>query len=202
MKITFPYWGNYTIAFKALFQKLGLDFVGPEKTNPESSAEGARISPEMYCFPLKTNIGNYLGAIRKGADTVLMVTSLGGSCRLRYYGDIQKKVLEDSGYKTNFIIFDQSPIDIYRKIKNVSGASFWKVISAFYIFFKKLRMIEKLEKKAQFIRPREIKKGEIDILSVGCLGPYTDKERARKRFTEMGADLIIDGVDDLVDLTQ
>ena len=45
-------------------------------------------------------------------------------------------------------------------------------------------------------------KGEIDILSVGCLGPYTDKERARKRFTEMGADLIIDGVDDLVDLTQ
>ena len=24
MKITFPYWGNYTIAFKALFEKLGL----------------------------------------------------------------------------------------------------------------------------------------------------------------------------------
>jgi HAD superfamily hydrolase (TIGR01548 family) len=45
-------------------------------------------------------------------------------------------------------------------------------------------------------------KGEVEILSVGSLGPYTDKERARKGFTEMGADLIIDGVDDLVDLIQ
>jgi phosphoglycolate phosphatase-like HAD superfamily hydrolase len=43
-------------------------------------------------------------------------------------------------------------------------------------------------------------KREIDIMSVGCLGPYGDKERARKGFLEMGADLIINGVDDLVGL--
>lgn len=43
-------------------------------------------------------------------------------------------------------------------------------------------------------------KGEIDIISVGCLAPYRDKERARKNFTEMEADLIIDGADDLVRL--
>ncbi|NVL93567.1 MAG: HAD hydrolase-like protein [Desulfobacterales bacterium] len=43
-------------------------------------------------------------------------------------------------------------------------------------------------------------KSEIDIISAGCLGPYRDKERARKRFLEMGADLIINGVDDLVSL--
>ena len=45
-------------------------------------------------------------------------------------------------------------------------------------------------------------KEEIDIISVGCLGPYRDKERARQRFLEMGADLIIDGVNDLVRLIQ
>ena len=43
-------------------------------------------------------------------------------------------------------------------------------------------------------------KEEIDIISVGCLGPYKDKERVRKRFLETGADLIIDGADDLVRL--
>jgi HAD superfamily hydrolase (TIGR01548 family) len=45
-------------------------------------------------------------------------------------------------------------------------------------------------------------KEEIDIISVGCLGPYTDKERIRRRFLEAGADLIIDGADDLVSLIQ
>lgn len=45
-------------------------------------------------------------------------------------------------------------------------------------------------------------KREIDIVSVGCLAPYRDKEKARKSFMEMKADLIIDGVDDLVGLMQ
>ncbi len=45
-------------------------------------------------------------------------------------------------------------------------------------------------------------KSEIAIISVGCLASYADKERARKNFNEMGADLIIDSVDDLVDLIQ
>ena len=41
-------------------------------------------------------------------------------------------------------------------------------------------------------------KGETDIISVGCLGPYRDKDRARKRFLEMGVDLVINGVDEVV----
>ncbi len=43
---------------------------------------------------------------------------------------------------------------------------------------------------------------EINIVSVGCLAPYRDKERARKSFMEVKADLVIDGVDDLVGLIQ
>jgi len=162
--ITFPYWGNYTIAFEAFFQKLGIDFIPPEETNEKSIQEGAKISPEMYCFPLKVNIGNYLGAIRKGANTIFMVTSLGGSCRLRYYGDIQRKVLNDSGNRVNFVIFDQNPIDVYSKIKEISGASFGKIINAAIFFYKKLKLIENLERKAQYLRPREKKKGETDMV--------------------------------------
>lgn len=162
MKITFPYWGNYTIAFGALLEKLGLDVVVPEKTNPRAIEEGARISPEMYCFPLKINIGNYLSAIRKGADTIFMVTSLGGSCRLRYYGDVQEKVLSDAGYDVDFIIFDQTPKDIYKKIKEISGASSWQIMKAVWFFFGKLRLIEELERKANYLRPRERKRGETD----------------------------------------
>ena len=162
MKLTFAYWGNYTIAFKALFQKLGLNVIPPEKTNSEAIKEGVKISPEMYCFPLKVNIGNYLPAIKKGADTILMVTSLSGSCRLRYYGVIQDKSLSEAGYKVNFIIFDQGIKDMYSKIKELSGASLWQILKAVYFGLRELRLIEKLEKKAQYLRPREKIKGKTD----------------------------------------
>jgi predicted nucleotide-binding protein (sugar kinase/HSP70/actin superfamily) len=164
MKVTFAYWGNYTIAFRALFEKLGVDIIPPERTNSETIREGAKISPELYCFPLKVNIGNYLSALKKGADTIFMVTSLSGSCRLRYYGMIQDKSLSEAGYKVNFIIFSQSPKDIYSKLKEVSGASFWQILKAFYFCSKKLRLIEKLEKRAQYLRPREKIKGKTDTI--------------------------------------
>ena len=162
MKLTFAYWGNYTIAFKALLQKLNIDFIPPEKTNAVSIEKGAKLSPAMYCFPLKVNIGNYLTAIEKGADTVLMVTSLSGSCRLRYYAAVEDKALTEAGYKVDFIIFNQSAKDIYLKIKKVSQVSNWQIFLAGCIFFKKLRIIEKLEKKAQYLRSRERIKGETD----------------------------------------
>jgi len=170
MKVTFPYWGNYTIAFEALAEKLGLEVVTPEKTNSKTIQAGSKIAPEMYCFPLKANLGNYLEAIERGADTILMVTALGGSCRLRYYADIQEKILLENGGKVDFITFDQSPRDIYLKVKEVSRASFRKILKAFYFGYKKLRIIENLEKKAQFLRPREKNKGETDRVLIRIFG--------------------------------
>ena len=184
MKATFAYWGNYTIAFNAIFQKLGVDFIPPKRTNQEAIKEGARLSPEMYCFPLKANIGNYLEAIRRGADTIFMVTNLGGSCRLRYYSDIQKKSLKDAGYDIDFVTFDQSPWDIYLKIKEMSKASFWKIIEALWFFELKLRLIEGLEKKANYLRPREIKKGETDEIIKSFL-PNIDKADSGRKIRKL-----------------
>lgn len=169
MKITFPYWGNYTIAFKALFKTLGVDFIAPEKTNPTAIEEGAKLSPSMYCFPLKVNMGNYLSAIRKGADTIFMVTSLSGSCRLRYYAAVEDKSLLEAGHKVGFVIFNQSLKDVYLKIKGLSNASNLRILKAALIFFKKLRLIEKLEKRAQYMRPREKKKGAVDAILKNAL---------------------------------
>lgn len=162
MKITFPYWGNYTIVLKTLFQKLGLDVIAPEKTNSKAVEEGSKLAPEMYCFPLKVNIGNYVLAIRKGADTVFMVTSLAGSCRLRYYGAVEEKVLKEAGHKVNFFIFDQSPKDFYGKLKKISGVSSVQMIGILYFVLRELRFIEHLERKARYMRPREKNKGETD----------------------------------------
>ena len=162
--VTFANWGNYTIAFKSLFEELGLEVISPQKTNSQTIAEGAKLAPEMFCFPLKVTLGNYLPALKNGANTIFMVQNVGGSCRQRYYGRIQEKVLKESGWKIDFVDFKVAPKDIYLKIKEISGASFWQIFRAARLFFRKLGLIEKIEETAQHYRPREIKKGETDKL--------------------------------------
>lgn len=163
-KITFANWGNYTVAFKALFENLGMEVILPEKTNPKAILEGAKISPEMFCFPFKVNLGNYLSAIKNGANTIFMATASGGSCRLRYYGKVQEKILKEIGENVNFIIFDQGIRDIYSKVKKVSKKSFFDILKAAILCFKMIFFIEKIEKLAAFLRPREIEKGKTDLV--------------------------------------
>jgi predicted nucleotide-binding protein (sugar kinase/HSP70/actin superfamily) len=192
--ITFANWGNYTVAFKTLFEGLGLEVIPPEKTNSQTITDGAKIAPEMFCFPLKINLGNYLSAIKKGANTIFMATASGGSCRLRYYGVVQDKILKEAGHKVNFIIFDQDIKDIYSKIKEISGVSFWQILKVFRLFYKKLRLIEKMERISQYLRPREIGKGATDKLLAECLSKLEntiEKDFARtkkeilKKFSEI-----------------
>jgi predicted nucleotide-binding protein (sugar kinase/HSP70/actin superfamily) len=180
MKITFPYWGNYTVAFELLAKKLNLEVVSPERTTPKTIEKGAKIAPEMYCFPLKVNLGNFLEAIERGADMILMPTALGGSCRLRYYAFVEDKVLKENGKDVNFVIFDQS-LDIFSKLKKLSGASFLKMIEAAIFTLKALNIVEKLEKKAQYLRPREIEKGDTDRVLISAF----KRMREIEKFSEL-----------------
>jgi len=174
--ITFANFGNYTEIFKALFEELGIEVLPPEKTNPKAISEGAKIAPEMYCLPLKVSLGNYLSAIKKGANTIFMATASEGSCRLRYYGVIQEKVLKEAGYNVNFIIPDQKIGDIYSKIKEISDASIFQISKVFYYFWRKLSLIETLERKAQYLRPREIEKGTTDQLLIKSISEISNLE--------------------------
>lgn len=171
MKITFAGWGNYTIAFGVLFQKLGFEVILPEKTSPKVVEEGAKLSPELFCFPLKVNIGNYLPALRKGANTIIMWENLGGSCRMRYFWMIQEKVLREAGFKIKVLNFNsQNFFSRIREIKRLNQVSFWQLLKAVRFFFKEISFIEKLEEKAQYFRPRERKKGQTDEVLNGALG--------------------------------
>lgn len=156
MKVTFPYWGHHTPAITILFEKLGFDVIPPEKTNQTSIREGAKFSPELFCFPLKVNMGNYLSSLRKGADTIFMWENLGGICRFRYYWIIQQKALKDAGFNAKIINLNTShPISRIREIKKINKISWLKVLDAFYSSVGVIMFIEKLEKKVAYLRPRE-----------------------------------------------
>ncbi len=182
--VTFAGWGNYTIAFKTLLKQVGLEVIPPQRTNSKTILEGSKMVPEMFCFPMKVTIGNYLPALRKGANTVFMAENVGGSCRQRYYGVIQDKVLKENGWDINFINLKMTPKDIYSTIREVSGASFSEIFRAIRFFFKKLFLIERVEKMAQYYRPREIKKGVTDGLVQWVFRKLeeTDKERDFSKF--------------------
>ena len=187
--VTFANWGNYTVAFKALFENLGIDVVLPEKTNPKIILEGAKISPAMFCFPFKVNLGNYLSAIEKGANTIFMATASGGSCRLRYYAQTQQKILRDLGKKVNFIIFDQGIIDIYQKLKRFSKRSFWEILRAAKLCLKMLFFVEKLEKMACFLRPREIERGKTDFVFLEAM-KNLEKVKKEKAFEKTKKEIL------------
>lgn len=163
MKITFPYWGSYTIIFTTLFRNIGLEVIPPERTNAKAIEDGAKLSPELFCFPLKVNIGNYIPALKNGVDTIFMWESIGGSCRQRYYWLIQEKILKEAGFNVKFVNFNsRNFFPRVREMAKNNQISSWKTLQALILSFKELRFIDKLEKKAQYFRPRERDQGETD----------------------------------------
>lgn len=161
-KITFPYWGNYTFLFENLLSRMGFDCIPPEETNQASISEGSKLSPDLFCFPFKVNVGNYLAAIKKGADTILMWENTGGSCRLRYYWIVQEKILREAGHDIRVV--NLSFKNFFPKLKELSGnkISNFRILKSVYYFFRELRLIEDMENKANYFRARAKNKGETE----------------------------------------
>lgn len=163
MKVTFAEWGNYTSSIKNLIERLGVEVIMPEKTNSKAIEEGAKLSPELFCFPLKVNIGNYIPALKKGADTIFMWENLGGSCRMRYYWIIQEKILQEAGFNVKVLnLNSRNILPQFNKIRKENNISFWQSLQNCFLFFRRLNFVDRLEKEAQYIRPREKNKGQAD----------------------------------------
>ncbi len=162
MRIGMPHMGNLYIPFKALFQRLDVDFVIPPVNNQRTLSLGVKYSPEGACIPLKLTLGNLIEAAELGADTLLMVGGH-GICRLGYYAKIQEQVLRDMGYDFEMITLGVSERKLFGLlgiIKRLSNNSPWiKIISAFRFGIAKLNALDKVERVVQKVRPIERVKG-------------------------------------------
>lgn len=158
-KVTFARWGNYTIAIKALFESLGFEVILPQTTN-KTIAEGVKYAPELFCFPMKILLGNYMEAIRQGADTIFSAENCTGSCRQRYYGAVQEKILKECGHNINFINMPLSPKRFVAALKKYSGKPLKNIFYSLYFCYLLISVIEKIEKRLNYLRPRELKAGD------------------------------------------
>lgn len=162
MKFTVPHMGKLDIVCKAILEMLGREVILPPPPNKKALSLGVRYSPELVCLPFKVNVGNFIEALERGADIIIMIGGCNGPCRFGYYGTIQKLILESLGYKFRMLYFDNPNIkDIRRKMDLLSGGKpIYKVARAVWFGWQTLKVLEETEVLAHKTRPRELQKGD------------------------------------------
>jgi len=165
MKVTFPHMGHLWICMKAMLEYLGVDVQEPPLTTKRTLILGTKHSPEFACMPLKLNLGNFMEAAERGADTILMAGGC-GPCRFGYYAQVQYEILRDLGYNYKLIVVEPPQKHISEflgRIRYVTGnRPWWQVIKAIRFGYMKARAIDGLERKAHRLRPRERVPGSTD----------------------------------------
>jgi predicted nucleotide-binding protein (sugar kinase/HSP70/actin superfamily) len=154
MILTFPHMGNMYIALRVLLEALGREYIVPPRPSKRTLELGVRHSPETACLPLKINLGDFIEALDRGADTVLVIGG-GGPCRFGYYGIIQEQILRNMGYDVTFYYFSQDTkedfVEMFRHISN--GKSLLTIWRAFKFGLRKLSAIEHIEELTRRARP-------------------------------------------------
>ncbi len=186
MRIGMPHMGNLYIPFKALFQRLGIDYVIPPVNNQRTLALGVKYSPEGLCIPFKLTLGNLIEAAELGADTLLMPGG-SGICRLGYYAKTQGEILCDLGYNVEVIqvgVSERKLFGLLQMIKHLSNNAPWsKIISAFRFGLAKLNALDRVERVVQKVRAVERVKGTANRLftkSINAVDRADDYDTLKK----------------------
>ena len=163
--------GPNWVAFKTLFTSLGLDVVIPDPTNREAIKIGVKHSPEFVCFPFKATIGDFVNAIEKGADTLIMAIDC-GPCRFGFYASVQERILKDMGYKNITVIpLDQADLLDFKWVKTLQEVSgrkdlfmYSKFVKAVILFLKKAKLLNDIQIAEGIFRAYERNQGDTTVL--------------------------------------
>jgi predicted nucleotide-binding protein (sugar kinase/HSP70/actin superfamily) len=191
MRLSIPHMGNVYLPFRAVCQRLGIDYIVPPVNSQRTLSLGSRYSPEGLCIPFKMTLGNMIEAAEMGANT-LIVPGGYGICRLGYYTRVQEQVLHNLGYDIEVIQMGVSErkffgmLDIIRRISN--NAPWHRILSAFRFGLAKLNTIDQIERTVQKVRPVELVQGTANQLytravhAIDNADDYDTLKRARSDY--------------------
>jgi predicted nucleotide-binding protein (sugar kinase/HSP70/actin superfamily) len=158
MKTSFPHLGSFYIPMKAFLAELGLEPLVPPFISARTIALGTRYAPEFACFPFKVNLGNFLEAAEAGAECILMAGG-SGPCRFGYYAAVQKEIMKEAGYGSEFIILEAPQRgygEFWAKVRRLTPRRpFVSLGKAVQIFWQKARALEQIDRQANRARSRE-----------------------------------------------
>jgi predicted nucleotide-binding protein (sugar kinase/HSP70/actin superfamily) len=168
MKVTFPHLGTMHIFCKAIAETAGIPYIVPPETSRKTLSLGVLHSNESICLPFKIILGNFIEALRMGADTIVMVGS-GPPCRLGLYDLVQKVILQDLGLHYRWLTIPprlswealwKNHEETKELRKELSLKNFLFFPYGLRMGWKKMTACETLEKLAMKVRALETKKGE------------------------------------------
>ena len=162
IKVAFPHMGTIYVAWEMALKSMGVEPYVPPYTSKKTLSLGTKNSPEAICLPYKLILGNFIEAIEGGADYVSMLASP-GICRLGEYGRNIAGVLEDLGYKTNYV--ELNLYDGFRGmieyLKQITGSrNYFKIFRAIYLGVRTVFALDELQNFLSYHRAREIHKGD------------------------------------------
>ena len=182
MKITFPHMGSIYIPGEAFLQELGHEVVVPPLATQRTLELGCKHAPEVACLPLKVMIGGFLEALALGADTVLMIGGT-GPCRLGYYAEVQRQILEELGTGLDILVLEQpfeNPRRITQDVRRLLNRKGIKALPrALRVAWEKLKACEALEETALAVRPRERHRGLARLALAEALGNLRQADTIR-----------------------
>ncbi|MEG6585204.1 acyl-CoA dehydratase activase-related protein [Dendrosporobacter sp. 1207_IL3150] len=165
MIISFPHMGNMHVVLRSLFAGFGCEVMTPPPISKKTLELGAKYSPETVCLPFKMTLGNFIEVLDQGADTIVTCGGV-GPCRLGYYSEIQKGILNRLGYKFNLIAVEPDLIDALKKLRLVSSGKSWlEIYHSFKIAGAKMSAIDNVERQLNFIRCREAFRGSAEKIA-------------------------------------
>ncbi len=201
MRVGMPHMGNLYIAFKALFERLGIDYVIPPVNNQHTLSLGVKYSPEGLCIPFKMTLGNLIEAVELGADTLIMPAGY-GTCRLGYYAKTQEQILRDLGYDFEMIpvgVSEHKLFGLLEIIRRLSNNTPWaKIVAAFRFSLAKLNALDGVERVVQKVRAVERTKGTANhlyakaIKAIDQADDYDTLKRVQGEYTDQLNQLVKD----------
>ncbi|MFW5996056.1 MAG: 2-hydroxyacyl-CoA dehydratase [Halanaerobiaceae bacterium] len=161
-KVTFPHMGNLNIPLKAFLREMQLEIVEPPKNSKKTLDLGVKYSPEFACLPLKYNIGNFIQALEKGANIILMGGGV-GPCRFGYYCEVQKEILRDLGYEFKMINLEPDFKQTFFRLRRLfGGIKVRQLYRGGKLAWKKVINADRVRELVFAERAREKVKGKID----------------------------------------
>lgn len=155
MLITYPHMGTLAIVLKALFIGLGRPVLNPPPITKRTMELGTKYSSETVCLPFKVTLGNFIEALEQGADTLVTCGGV-GPCRLGYYGEVQKGILEQLGYKFEMIVIEPDIVDVIKQLRKVAyKRSLREIYHAFSVAGAKMNALDTIEQNLTVLRPYE-----------------------------------------------
>lgn len=191
MRVTFPRLGTMHIFCKAIAETAGIPFLVPPKTSRRTVALGVKNSNESICLPFKVILGNFIEALQRGADTIVMVGS-GPPCRLGLYDLVHKVILEDLGLHYRWLTIPprltwKALMKNHEETKplrrELTPKNYLTFPYALYIGWCKMVATERLEKAAIRVRAREAAKGNTQRNLQRAL-QMLDEAKRRREITE------------------